>query len=119
MSKRRVVVTGLGIVSPVGNSIDAAWTNIVAGKSGIAKVSRFDASGMSTSIAGEVKDFDSSVYMASKEARHFDTFVHYGIAASTDALRDSGLEIDETIAERVGAMVGVRYRRTADDRKNP
>ncbi|MFK7963199.1 MAG: beta-ketoacyl-ACP synthase II [Burkholderiaceae bacterium] len=106
MSKRRVVVTGLGIVSPVGNSIDAAWTNIVAGKSGIAKVSRFDASGMSTSIAGEVKDFDSSLYMASKEARHFDTFVHYGIAASTDAVRDSGLEIDERIAERVGAMVG-------------
>lgn len=106
MSKRRVVVTGLGIVSPVGNSISTAWSNIVAGKSGIGSVTRFDASEMSTSIAGEVKDFDSSQYMASKEARHFDTFVHYGIAASTDAVKDSGIEINESTAERIGVMVG-------------
>lgn len=106
MSKRRVVVTGLGIVSPVGNSIDTAWANVVAGKSGISNITRFDASEMSTRIAGEVKDFDSSVYMASKEARHFDTFVHYGIAASTDAFKDSGLEIDDATAERCGVMVG-------------
>lgn len=106
MSKRRVVVTGLGIVSPVGNSIATAWSNILAGKSGIGPVTRFDASSMSTRIVGEVKDFDASAYMASKEVRHFDTFVHYGIAASTDAVRDSGLEINEETAERIGAMVG-------------
>lgn len=106
MSKRRVVVTGLGIVSPVGNDIATAWSNIVAGKSGIGAVTRFDASEMSTRIAGEVKDFDSSKYMATKEARHFDTFVHYGIGASTDAVRDSGIEINESTAERIGVMVG-------------
>lgn len=106
MSKRRVVVTGLGIVSPVGNDIASAWANIVAGKSGITSISRFDASSMATSIAGEVKDFEPSNYMASKEVRHFDTFVHYGIAASTDAVRDSGIEINDASAERIGAMVG-------------
>ncbi len=106
MSKRRVVVTGLGIVSPVGNDISTAWSNIIAGKSGIGPVTRFDASEMSTRIVGEVKDFDPSAYMASKEVRHFDTFVHYGIAASTEAVKDSGIEINESTAERIGAMVG-------------
>lgn len=106
MSKRRVVVTGLGIISPVGNSISTAWDNIVAGKSGIDKVSRFDVSDFPTQIAGEVDDFDVNDYMPAKEARHFDTFVHYGVAASCQALADSGLEIDDELAVRAGAMVG-------------
>jgi len=78
---RRVVVTGLGIISPVGNDIPTAWGNLVAGRSGIGPVTRFDASSFPTRIAGEVRDFDVAAYMSPKEARHFDTFIHYGIAA--------------------------------------
>jgi 3-oxoacyl-[acyl-carrier-protein] synthase II len=100
------VVTGLGVVSPVGNDIPTAWTNLVAGKSGIARITRFDASAFPTQIAGEVKDFDVSLYMSPKEARHFDTFVHYGIAAGAQALRDSGLEVTEANADRIGVIVG-------------
>ena len=106
MSKRRVAVTGLGIISPVGNSISNAWENIVAGNSGIDKVTRFDASEFPTQIAGEVDGFDVAEYMPAKEARHFDTFVHYGVAASCQALADSGLEIDDELSVRAGAMVG-------------
>jgi len=106
VSKRRVVVTGLGIISPVGNSISNAWESIVAGKSGIGKVTRFDASDFPTQIAGEVDDFDVSEYMPAKDARHFDTFVHYGVAASCQALADSGLEITDELSVRAGAMVG-------------
>jgi 3-oxoacyl-[acyl-carrier-protein] synthase II len=100
------VVTGLGVVSPVGNDIPTAWTNLVAGTSGIARITRFDASAFPTQIAGEVKDFDVSLYMSPKEARHFDTFVHYGIAAGAQALRDSGLEVTEANADRIGVIVG-------------
>ncbi|MBM3409592.1 MAG: beta-ketoacyl-ACP synthase II [Betaproteobacteria bacterium] len=103
---RRVVVTGLGIISPVGNDIATAWENVVAGRSGIGLVTRFDASSFPTRIAGEVKGFDVSAYMSPKEARHFDTFIHYGIAAGTQALRDSGLEVTDANADRVGVVIG-------------
>ena len=106
MSRRRVVVTGLGVVSPVGNDVPTAWANLVAGKSGIARISRFDASAFTTQIAGEVKDFDVAAYVPPKEARRFDTFVHYGIAASLQALRDSGLEVTDENADRIGVIVG-------------
>jgi 3-oxoacyl-[acyl-carrier-protein] synthase II len=100
------VVTGLGVVSPVGNDVPSAWQNLVAGKSGISRISRFDASTFPTQIAGVVQDFDVSEYMPPKEARHFDTFVHYGIAAGVQALRDSGLQVDESNAERIGVIIG-------------
>ena len=103
---RRVVVTGLGIISPVGNDIASAWDNVIAGRSGIGPVTRFDASAFPTRIAGEVKGFDVSAYMSPKEARHFDTFIHYGIAAGSQALRDSGLEVTEANADRIGVVVG-------------
>jgi len=105
VSRRRVVITGLGIVSPVGNDIASAWDNLVAGRSGIDRITRFDASAFSTQIAGEVKGFDIAQYMPPKEARHFDTFIHYGIAASIEAVRDSGLQIDDSNADRIGAIV--------------
>lgn len=104
--KRRVVITGLGIVSPVGNSIDSAWDNIVNGRSGIGRITRFDPSAFNAQIAGEVKDFDVTQYMAAKEAKTMDTFIHYGVAAGVQALKDSGLEISETNADRVGVIVG-------------
>jgi len=105
VSRRRVVITGLGIVSPVGNDVPTAWKNLVAGRSGIDRITRFDASAFTTQIAGEVRGFDIAQYMPAKEARHFDTFIHYGIAASIQAVRDSGLEITAENAERVGAIV--------------
>jgi 3-oxoacyl-[acyl-carrier-protein] synthase II len=104
--RRRVVVTGLGLISPVGNSVDAAWSNLLAGKSGIATITKFDHTSLSVHFAGEVKDFNVQEYISGKEARHMDTFIHYGIAAGTQAIRDSGLEITEQNAERVGVMVG-------------
>ena len=103
---RRVVVTGLGIISPVGNDIPTAWGNLVAGRSGIGPVTRFDASSFPTRIAGEVRDFDVAAYMSPKEARHFDTFIHYGIAAGAQAIRDSGLEVNDTNADRIGVVIG-------------
>jgi 3-oxoacyl-[acyl-carrier-protein] synthase II len=103
---RRVVVTGLGIISPVGNDIASAWDSIVAGRSGIGPVTRFDASSVPTRIAGEVKGFDVAAYMSPKEARHFDTFIHYGIAAGTQAFRDSGIEVSEANADRIGVVIG-------------
>ncbi len=103
---RRVVVTGLGIISPVGNDIASAWDSITAGRSGIGPVTRFDASSFPTRIAGEVKGFDVSAYMAPKEARHFDTFIHYGIAAGAQALKDSGIEVTQANADRIGAVIG-------------
>ena len=106
MSRRRVVITGLGVVSPVGNDVQSAWQNLVAGKSGISRITRFDASAFPTQIAGVVKDFEVAEYMSPKEARHFDTFVHYGIAAGVQALRDSGLQVDESNADRVGVIIG-------------
>lgn len=106
MARRRVVVTGLGIVSPVGIGITDAWASIVAGKSGIARISRFDPAAYSSQIAGEVKGFDVSQYLPAKEARRFDTFIHYGLAASIEALRDSGLDLEKVNREQVGACVG-------------
>lgn len=103
---RRVVVTGLGIISPVGNDIASAWDSIVAGRSGIGPVTRFDASTFPTRIAGEVKGFDVAAYMSPKEARHFDTFIHYGIAAGSQAFRDSGIEVSEANADRIGVVIG-------------
>ncbi len=106
MTRRRVVITGLGIISPVGNSIPEAWSNIVSGKSGIASITRFDASAFSCRIAGEVKDFKVDQYIAAREARHMDTFIHYGVAAGIQAFNDSGLTITEENAERIGVIVG-------------
>jgi len=104
--QRRVVVTGLGLISPVGNSVQEAWTNLLAGKSGIATVTKFDHSNLSVHFAGEVKNFNVDDYIPAKEARHMDTFIHYGIAAGTQAFRDSGLEVNEQNAERIGVLVG-------------
>lgn len=103
--KRRVVITGLGIVSPVGNTITQAWDNIVNGRSGITNITRFDTSGFNSQIAGEVKGFDPTNYVSAKEVKQMDTFIHYGIAASVDAWRDSGLEITEENADRIGVIV--------------
>ncbi len=106
MSRRRVVVTGLGVVSPVGNDVPTAWSNILAGRSGIGPVTRFDASSMPVRIAGEVKGFDIAQYMPPKEARHFDTFIHYGVAAGIQAIRDSGLQLEGEALERAGVIIG-------------
>ncbi|UOD49588.1 beta-ketoacyl-ACP synthase II [Orrella daihaiensis] len=104
--KRRVVITGLGIVSPVGNDIATAWDNVVNGRSGIGRITRFDPSELNSHIAGEVKDFDVTTYLPAKEARQMDTFIHYGIAAGVQAWKDSGLEISELNADRFGVIVG-------------
>ncbi|TAH42130.1 MAG: beta-ketoacyl-[acyl-carrier-protein] synthase II [Betaproteobacteria bacterium] len=106
MSRRRVVVTGLGLVSPVGNTVSEAWENLVAGKSGIGPVTRFDASVFSTRIAGEVKNFDVSAYLSAKEARRMDIFIHYGMAAGIQAIRDSGIEVTDANADRIGVNIG-------------
>ncbi len=104
--KRRVVVTGLGIISPVGNSVAAAWENILAGKSGISRITRFDPEAYRSQIAGEVRDFRVTDYIPAKEVRRMDTFIHYGVAASAQALRDSGVEVTDANRERIGCMVG-------------
>ncbi|MCS6996812.1 MAG: beta-ketoacyl-ACP synthase II [Casimicrobiaceae bacterium] len=105
---RRVVVTGLGLVSPVGNGVTAAWEAIVQGRSGVGPITRFDASGYATRIAGEVKNFDPSRYMSPKELRRYDTFIHYGMAAAKEALADAGID-REVVArdpERFGVAIG-------------
>ncbi len=110
MSRRRVVITGLGLISPVGISVSEAWGNLLAGRSGIDKVTRFDASGMACQFAGEVKGFKVEDYIPGKEARHMDTFIHYGMAAAIQAVTDAGLPsgdaLSEEQAERIGCMVG-------------
>jgi 3-oxoacyl-[acyl-carrier-protein] synthase II len=106
MSKRRVVITGMGIVSPVGNDLGTAWDNIRNGRSGIGPITSFDASAYATRIAGEVRDFDFTRWVNAKDARKMDTFIHYGIAASFMAIDDSGLEINDANAERIGVLVG-------------
>ncbi|MBB1633039.1 beta-ketoacyl-ACP synthase II [Cupriavidus sp. UME77] len=106
MSRRRVVVTGLGLVSPVGNTVAEGWANLVAGKSGIATVTKFDHSALAVHFAGEVKGFNAEDYIPAKEARHMDTFIHYGIAAGSQALKDSGYEVTESNADRIGVLVG-------------
>lgn len=104
--KRRVVITGLGIISPVGNTIETAWDNIVNGRSGVGTITRFDASALSTQIAAEVKDFDVSQYLPAKETKQMDTFIHYGIAAGLQAWQDAGLGAANCDPERVGVIVG-------------
>jgi 3-oxoacyl-[acyl-carrier-protein] synthase II len=110
MSRRRVVVTGLGLVSPVGNSVSEGWDNLLAGRSGIDTITRFDASAFACKFAGEVKGFNVEDYLPGKEARHMDTFIHYGLAASMQAVRDSGLPVGDALteesAERIGCLVG-------------
>lgn len=110
MSRRRVVITGLGLISPVGNSVAEGWANLVAGRSGIDNVTRFDASAMACRFAGEVKGFNVEDYIPGKEARHMDTFIHYGMAASIQAVQDAGLPtgdaLSEEQAERIGVLVG-------------
>jgi len=106
MSRRRVVVTGLGIVSPVGIGVAAAWANIVAGVSGITRITRFDTEGFPSRIAGEVKGFDVSKYLSAKEARRFDTFIHYGLVATMEAITDAGLDGYDGDKDRCGVSVG-------------
>jgi 3-oxoacyl-[acyl-carrier-protein] synthase II len=106
MSHRRVVVTGLGIVSPLGNDLASNWDAIVHGRSGIGSVSTFDVSAFATRIAGEVKDFDPSLWISPKELKKMDPFIHYGVAATMMAIEDSGLTIDESNVERIGTIIG-------------
>ena len=106
MSRRRVVVTGLGIVCPVGIGVAASWDNILAGRSGITAITRFDASAFPSRIAGEVKDFDVSKYLSAKEARRYDTFIHDGLVATMEAVRDAGLEGYAGDRNTVGVCIG-------------
>jgi len=110
MSRRRIAVTGLGLISPVGNSVSEGWANLVAGRSGIAAITRFDAAAFACRFAGEVKDFPLEDYLTAKEARHMDTFIHYGLAASIQAVKDAGIATGEALgeeqAERIGCIVG-------------
>lgn len=106
MSIRRVVVTGLGIISPVGNTVAEAWTNILAGKSGISPITIFDASDFPVRFSASVKNFDLEQYINRKDAKKMDSFIHYGIAAAMQAIEDAGLDITETNAERVGVAIG-------------
>ena len=106
MTRRRVVVTGLGIVCPIGNSVAEAWENALAGKPGITRITRFDPSRLASQIAGEVKSFDVSPYLEPKEARRMDVFIHYGMAAGLQAWRDCGLTVSPQNAERIGINFG-------------
>jgi 3-oxoacyl-[acyl-carrier-protein] synthase II len=106
MSKRRVVVTGMGILSPVGNGLDSSWDGIVNGRSGIGPITHFDASAFPTRIAGEVKNFDPSLWIAPKDIKKMDPFVHYGVAAALMAIADSGIAIEGEAAERIGVAIG-------------
>jgi len=106
VARRRVVVTGLGIVSPVGNTVAEAWQNLVAGRSGIDRIARFDASAFPVQIAGEVRGFDIGQYLPLKDARRMDLFIHYGMAAGIQAIRDAGLDGSQVVPERVGVSIG-------------
>jgi 3-oxoacyl-[acyl-carrier-protein] synthase II len=106
LSKRRVVVTGLGIVSPVGNDVASAWACILAGRSGIATVARFDTSNFSTHFGGEIRGLDLEPYMSAKDARRMDAFMQYGVVAGMQAMRDSGLAVTETNSDRIGVLMG-------------
>jgi 3-oxoacyl-[acyl-carrier-protein] synthase II len=106
LSRRRVVVTGVGLVCPVGNSVESAWSAILGGKSGIARITHFDPAGFSSQIAGEVKGFDATAYLGPKELRRFDTFIHFGIAAGLQAVRDSAIDLAKIDLERAGANIG-------------
>ncbi len=104
--QRRVVVTGLGCISPVGNNVADMWSAVTAGKSGIGPITRFDASAFSTTFAGEVKNFQLEDYISAKESRHMDTFIHYGMAAGIQAIEDSGIKVTEENASRIGVNIG-------------
>ena len=104
--KRRVVITGLGVVSPVGIGTQTAWANIVNGQSGIARITKFDPSAFSSQIAGEVKNFNPEDYLSAKEARRMDTFIQFGLVAGIEAFKDSGIEVTEQNAERIGVSIG-------------
>ncbi|OGA11652.1 MAG: beta-ketoacyl-[acyl-carrier-protein] synthase II [Betaproteobacteria bacterium RIFCSPHIGHO2_12_FULL_69_13] len=106
MTRRRVVVTGLGIVSPIGNTVQEAWDNALAGKSGVTRITRFDPSRLASQIAGEVKGFDVAQYLPPKDARRMDTFIHYGMAAGLQAWRDAGVQVTAGNAERIGVNFG-------------
>jgi 3-oxoacyl-[acyl-carrier-protein] synthase II len=106
LSRRRVVVTGLGIVSPVGLGVPEAWSSILAGKSGITRITRFDPSPFASQIAGEVKSFDPAKHVSPKEVRRFDTFIHYGLAAAIEAIKDSALDLDREPREQIGVCIG-------------
>jgi len=106
LSKRRVVVTGLGLLTPVGNTVEESWKNIIAGKSGIAPITAFDASQFSTRISGSVKGFDATEYISVKDIKKMDTFIHFGVAAGIQALNDSGIEVSDANAERIGVAIG-------------
>lgn len=106
MTKRRVVVTGLGVVSPVGIGTQTAWNNLVAGQSGITRITKFDPTPFASQIAGEVKGFNAEEFIPAKDARRMDTFIQYGLAAGLEAFRDSGLEVTDANAERIGVTIG-------------
>jgi 3-oxoacyl-[acyl-carrier-protein] synthase II len=106
LSKRRIVVTGLGMLTPVGNTVEESWKNIVAGKSGVGPITTFDTTNFPVRISASVKDFDASLYIPAKDLKKMDPFIHYGIAAGIQALEDSGLEVTEENAERIGVAIG-------------
>lgn len=106
LAERRVVITGLGIISPVGNTVETAWTNILAGKSGIGPLTAFDVSDLPVRFGGPVRDFEVEKYISRKEAKKMDLFIHYGIAAAIQAMEDAGLEVTEENAERIGIAIG-------------
>ena len=120
MSKRRVVITGMGIVSPVGNSVEESWSNILAGKSGINSLTNLETEGQNVTFGGSVKNFEITDYLKPKDAKKMDTFIHYGMAAGIQAIEDSGIEITEQNAERIGVAIGAgigglgTIERTAD-----
>lgn len=106
MNKRRVVVTGLGLVTPVGIGVTDSWNNIVAGVSGISNITRFDATNFPSNLAGEVKNFEPTNYLNPKDARRMDTFIQYGLTAGIEAIKDSGIEVNEANSERIGVSIG-------------
>jgi 3-oxoacyl-[acyl-carrier-protein] synthase II len=106
MSKRRVVVTGLGLITPVGIGVAESWANIISGQSGIGKITKFDCSTYPSQVAGEVKNFDPLLYIPPKDARRMDTFIQFGIAAGIEAFKDSGIEVTDSNSERIGVSVG-------------
>lgn len=106
MARRRVVITGLGVISPVGNTVEQAWQNVIAGRSGIDRITRFDVSSFPVQIAGEVKGFDITQYLPAKDARRMDIFIHYGMAAGIQAIKDAGLEAHPVNGERFGVSIG-------------
>ena len=106
MSKRRVAITGIGILSPLGNDLASSWDGIVNGRSGIGPITHFDASAFATRIAGQVKDFDASQWIAAKDIKKMDPFVHYGVAAALMSIADAGLEVSGEAADRIGVAIG-------------